>query len=143
MLDLSANCVDNSSMLTLSNFLAVAIGAAAGAIARWMLGLGLHHSGSVLPWGTLAANLVGAYLIGLILGMVALHPEVPTWLRLMLVTGFLGGLTTFSTFSAETFGMLERGAYVTAFAYSGISLVGSLALTALGFATIVWLRPGV
>jgi CrcB protein len=142
MLDLSADCADNSGMLTFSNFFAVAAGASAGAVARWMLGLWLNHPNSTLPWGTLAANLVGAYLIGLILGVVALHPEVPAWLRLMLVTGFLGGLTTFSTFSAETFGLLERGDYAMALAYSGASLAGSLLLTALGFATISWLRYG-
>src|SRR3546814_9775366 len=62
------------------------------------------------------------------LGALAIYPEVPIWLKLMLVTGFLGGLTTFSTFSAETFGLLERGAYLHALGYSGVSLLGSLAL---------------
>lgn len=74
------------------------------------------------------------------LALVAFHPEWPAWVRLMTVTGFLGGLTTFSTFSAETVGMLERGAYGPAFAYAGLSLIGSLLLTALGLATVHILR---
>ncbi len=127
-------------MLTISNFLAIGIGAALGAICRWLLGLWLNHPSVALPWGTLAANLVGGYMIGVFLGMLAIYPEVPAWLRLMLVTGFLGGLTTFSTFSGETIGLLERGAYVSAMAYAGVSLLGSLALTALGIATVHALR---
>lgn len=129
-------------MLTFSHLLAIGVGAALGAISRWLLGLWLNHAHAALPWGTLAANLTGGYLIGVILGVVSLYPEVPVWLRLMLVTGFLGGLTTFSTFSAETFGLLERGAYLHALGYSGISLLGSLALTALGYAMVHGLRPG-
>ncbi len=123
-------------MLTLTNFLVIGFGAAVGAITRWMLGLWLNHSHVVLPWGTLAANLAGGYLVGLLLGLLSMYPEAPAWLRLMLITGFLGGLTTFSTFSGETVGLLERGAYLAALAYVGLSLLGSLALTALGFATV-------
>jgi CrcB protein len=128
-------------MLTFHHFLAISLGAAAGAVSRWLLGLWLNHPHVALPWGTLAANLIGGYLIGVVLGLLALFPEVPTWLRLMLVTGFLGGLTTFSTFSGESIGLLERGAYLHAFGYIGASLVGSLALTALGMVTVHWLRP--
>ena len=118
--------------------LAVAIGAAVGACARWLLGVWLNSSG--WPWGTLFVNLVGAYLIGVALAVLLAHPEWPQWIRLAAVTGFLGGLTTFSTFSAETVAMLERGAFGTAFGYAAISLLGSLALTVLGLATVHVLR---
>jgi CrcB protein len=131
------------SMLTLTHFLAISLGAAAGAVSRWVLGLWLNHPHVVLPWGTLAANLIGGYLIGVVLGVLSLYPDVPAWLRLMLMTGFLGGLTTFSTFSGETVGLLERGAYLPALGYIGLSLAGSLALTALGLATVHLLRPAV
>jgi len=116
------------------HFLAVAIGAAAGACARWLLGLWLNTGG--WPWGTLVVNLVGGYLIGVALAVLLAHPEWPQWIRLAAVTGFLGGLTTFSTFSAETVDMLERGVYATAAAYAGASLAGSLAMTGLGLATV-------
>lgn len=113
------------------NLLAVALGAAAGACARWWLGMWLNTS--AWPWGTLVVNLVGGYLVGIALVVLLAHPEWPQWVRLAAVTGFLGGLTTFSTFSAETVGMLERGAYGMALGYAAASLLGSLALTALGF----------
>ncbi|WP_459614687.1 fluoride efflux transporter CrcB [Bordetella sp. 2513F-2] len=120
------------------NFLAVGAGAAAGAWARWLLGLYLN--GPRWPWGTLAANLAGGYLVGLALAAVAAHPEWPGWVRLALVTGFMGGLTTFSTFSAETVQMFGRGAYLAGLGYMGASLAGSLCLTALGLATVQALR---
>ncbi|WP_144638388.1 fluoride efflux transporter CrcB [Bordetella genomosp. 13] len=120
------------------NFLAIGLGAAAGAWLRWLLGLRFNASG--WPWGTLAANLVGGYLIGVLVAVIAAHPEWPAWVRLAAITGFLGGLTTFSTFSAETVDMLQRGAYGTALGYAALSLLGSLALTALGLATVHALR---
>lgn len=122
-------------MLTFSNALAVAVGASLGALSRWLLGVWLNGPGSVWPWGTLAVNLGGGYLVGLLLGVLAGQPEVPVWLRLFLLTGFLGGMTTFSTFSGETVGMLMRGAYLSAGGYAAISLLGSLAATVLGFYT--------
>lgn len=127
-------------MSILSNVLAVGIGAALGAIARWLLGIWLNHAASTLPWGTLVANLVGAYLIGLALGCFLLFPETPGWMRLVVTTGFLGGLTTFSTFSAETFGLLERGNYLLALGYSGLSLFGALLLTGFGIWTVQAIR---
>ncbi len=123
-------------MSILSNVLAVGIGAALGAIARWLLGLWLNHAASTLPWGTLAANLVGAYLIGLALGCFLLFPETPGWMKLLVTTGFLGGLTTFSTFSAETVGLIERGQLPLALGYSGLSLFGALVLTGMGLWTV-------
>ena len=127
-------------MFTFANFFAVGLGAALGAIARWILGLWLNQGGVLLPWGTLAANLVGGYLIGVALGAFLFYPSVPEWLKLFATTGFLGGLTTFSTFSAETVGLLERGSYFSALGYAGISLFGALALTALGLAAMHALR---
>ncbi|MBF6615161.1 MAG: fluoride efflux transporter CrcB [Candidimonas sp.] len=129
-------------MFSLPHLLAVAGGASIGALCRWGLDFWINRGSSSLPWGTLGANLVGGYLVGLVLGWLSLNPDLPVWLRLMLVTGFLGGLTTFSTFSAEAFGMLERGAYATALGYVGLSLLGSLGLTALGFATVRMIRSG-
>lgn len=120
------------------NFLAVGLGAMFGAWARWLVGLWLNVE--AWPWGTFAVNLAGGYLVGLVLALVAWHPEWPAWVRLGAVTGFLGGLTTFSTFSAETVSMLERGAYGSALSYAGFSLAGSLALTAAGLATASLLR---
>ena len=120
------------------NFLAVGLGAILGAWSRWLVGLWLN-AGS-WPWGTLAVNLAGGYRVGVVLALVAGHPEWPAWVRLGAITGFMGGLTTFSTFSAETVAMLERGAYVSALGYAGFSLAGSLALTAAGLATVSLLR---
>lgn len=121
-------------MLTFAplNFLAIGVGATLGAWLRWVPGLRLNGAG--WPWGTLTANLVGGYLIVVMVALIASHPEWPAWIRLAAVTGFLGGLTTFSTFSAETVDMLERGVYATAAAYAGASLAGSLAMT--GLATV-------
>lgn len=130
-------------MLTLANALAVGVGAALGALCRWLVGLWMNAPGSAWPWGTLAVNLVGGYLIGLLLGVIAGQPDVPVWLRLFLFTGFLGGMTTFSTFSAETVALLMRGAYLSATGYATVSLAGSLAATGLGFLTAArWFHPG-
>lgn len=126
-----------SSLIPL-NFLAVGIGAALGAWLRWLLGL--RFNGEGWPWGTMVANLGGGYAIGLVLGLVAMHPEWPAWIRLAAVTGFLGGLTTFSTFSAEVVQFLEKGEYLHAAGYGLASLAGSLCLTALGLATAHLLR---
>lgn len=121
-------------MFTYGNILAVGVGAALGAWLRWVLGL--FFNAGTWPWGTMAANLVGGYLIGVMVALVAGHPEWPAWIRLICITGFLGGLTTFSTFSAETVGFVERGAYGTALLYAGASLAGSLLLTAAGLYTV-------
>ena len=114
--------------------LAICCGACFGAIARWCLGLWLS-SGGVLPWGTLAANLIGGYVIGLLIALFQHSPGIdPLW-RLVLITGFLGALTTFSSFSAETIAMLQAGRYGLALLQCSLHLLGSLALTALGLAT--------
>lgn len=121
-----------ATLLTFSNIVAVGLGAALGAVVRWLLGLWLNHAGAFMPWGTLAANFIGAYAIGLLLGVLMHFADSPEWLRLFLITGLLGGLTTFSTFSAETVGLISRGDYFPALGYALVSLSGSLTLTFLG-----------
>lgn len=128
--------------MMLGSFLAVGVGAALGAWLRWGLGIWLNALQPNMPLGTLAANLVGAYLVGLAIAFFVQHPGLtPEW-RLFVVTGFLGGLTTFSTFSAEVFTLLSR--QQLGFALSAITLhvVGSLAMTGLGVLTFRWLRGG-
>lgn len=118
----------------------ICVGASTGALLRWVLAARFNPSSPALPLGTLAANLIGGYLIGVALAVFTALPGLsPQW-RLFVITGFLGGLTTFSTFSAEVVIQLQQGrpgwALATAFAH----LAGSLALTALGIATVGWLR---
>jgi CrcB protein len=117
------------------NWLAVGIGAAIGAWIRW--GLALFMNGWLLqfPLGTLAANLGGGYLIGIAVAFFGSHPGVSEAWRLFAVTGFLGGLTTFSTFSAEAMIMLQRGEYMWLLAHTALHLVGSILLCIAGFAT--------
>ena len=115
---------------------AICAGASLGALLRWVLGLQLNHLLPSLPLGTLAANLVGGYAIGLVLGWLAQHPELPPQVRLFLVTGLLGGLTTFSTFSAEVVTHLTQGRPGWAILIAVTHLAGSLVLTALGLATM-------
>jgi len=119
---------------------AISLGAAFGALARWGLGLWLSPGG-LIPWGTLAANLIGAYLIGICMAVFNALPQLdPSW-RLLLVTGFLGALTTFSSFSAEVVGMLMQQRYVTALGTASVHLLGSLMLTAAGLWTAQLLLP--
>jgi fluoride exporter len=127
-------------VLTTMNFFAVAVGAVMGAWLRWTLSLWLNRHAEALPWGTFAANMLGGYLVGLVLGLVAANPEWPPFWRLLIVTGFLGGLTTFSTFSAETIAFIEEGRLGMAVSYAGLSLAGSLVLTFLGLLTAQQLR---
>jgi fluoride exporter len=120
--------------------LAVALGAALGALLRWAMSVGLNHLFPALPPGTLLANLVGAYFIGVAMALFAQAPQLsPEW-RLFVITGFLGGLTTFSTFSAEVVSALQQGRTSWALATIGTHLVGSLALTLLGLATVTLLK---
>ena len=116
--------------------LAICIGASVGALSRWGLGLWLSPGG-LIPWGTLAANLLGGYLVGVAVAALQSMPQIdPVW-RLLLVTGFLGGLTTFSTFSAEVVAYLLQARYGLAAFTALLHVTGSLLMTVAGikFAT--------
>lgn len=117
---------------TLLSVLAVAGGAAIGALLRWLLGLRLNHLLPSLPLGTLAANLVGGFFVGVVLGWLGERPDLPPEVRLFLVTGLLGGLTTFSTFSAEVVTHLMHGRHAWALVIAVTHLAGSLLCTAVG-----------
>mgnify|MGYP000246359108 FL=1 len=125
----------STQLLTPVHFFAVAVGSALGAWLRWVLGLWLNRHATTFPWGTFSANMLGGYLVGFTIGIISAHPEWPPFWRLLLITGFMGGLTTFSTFSAETVAFLEEGRFLMALGYAGTSLIGSLALTMLGLMT--------
>ena len=111
--------------------LAVAAGAAAGALARWGAGLWLNARWAGFPLGTLFVNAVGGLLVGMALAWFERSPN--EMLRLLLVTGFLGGLTTFSSFSAESLLLLQRGQWGLATGHTLAHLLGALACAALGF----------
>lgn len=113
---------------------AICLGACVGALARWQLGLWLNHPHAFMPWGTLAANLIGGYLVGLILAWAHHADLAPVW-RLMLVTGFLGALTTFSSFSAEVVEMMLADRWGQALTTIALHLLGSLTMTFVGIRT--------
>src|SRR5262245_53513084 len=122
-----------------AGFLAVGVGAALGAWLRWGLSVAFNTVLPTLPLGTLAANLVGGYLIGIAVECVLqLHLVSAEW-RLFIITGFLGGLTTFSTFSAEAVELMAQQRYGWAAAHIGSHLAGSLIMTFAGIWTVRWL----
>lgn len=136
--DICTTCYNPA--MTFYAFLAVGLGAAVGASLRWVMGLWLNPVLPELPLGTLAVNLIGGYLIGLAVAFFMQHPGLsPEW-RLFIITGFLGGLTTFSTFSVETTTLLMRGQYIWSMAIVTTHLVGSLFMTVLGMQTFKWLQ---
>ena len=118
---------------------AVGFGAAAGAWLRWFLGLRLNPIFPTLPLGTLAANLIGGLLVGVAVAWFDRHPQVAPQARLFVITGFMGGLTTFSTFSSEVVSLLLRREYLWALGTAGVHLFGSLLLTGLGIALVALL----
>lgn len=120
--------------------LAVAAGAAIGALMRWLLGLGLNGLWPTLPVGTLAANWIGGYAIGVLAALFTANPAWPETWRLFLITGLLGGLTTFSTFSSEAVGLMQRQLWGPALGHVALHLGGSLLLTVAGLATVAALR---
>lgn len=124
------------------NVIAISIGAILGAMARWRLGVWLNQSTAVLPWGTLAVNWIGAYIVGLAVVFFQSQAQMdPVW-RLAVITGFLGTLTTFSAFSAEVVTMLQQGRYTLAMVTTSLHLFGSLLLTWLGMRTAaLWFTP--
>jgi CrcB protein len=124
----------------LLSILVIGFGAGCGAVLRWALGLWLNSLFPAIPPGTLAANLIGGYVIGAAIAFFAALPELsPEW-RLLVVTGFCGGLTTFSTFSAETVTLLTRGAFTLAAMEVCVHVGGSLIATLAGMGTIAMLR---
>jgi CrcB protein len=124
----------------LKSIVAISVGASLGALLRWWFGLALNSLFPTIPPGTLVANLVGGYLVGLAIAFFATYSALaPEW-RLLVITGFCGGLTTFSTFSAEIVTLLQQGRAAWAFAAAGAHLAGSLVATFAGIATMAWLR---
>lgn len=122
--------------MTFAGFFAVGAGAAIGAWLRWWLGIVLNPVFPTLPLGTLAANLVGGYLIGLAVAMLSHFEALPPEVRLLVTTGFLGGLTTFSTFSAEAATLLARQQLGWAGALVAAHVGGSIAMTFAGIASM-------
>ncbi len=131
-----AAAVSTSPSNLLAAATAVALGAVLGAWLRWGLAVWLNGLFPALPPGTLVANLAGGYLIGLALAAFALNPTLPAECKLLVVTGFLGALTTFSTFSAEVVTLLQQGRAGWALATVSAHVLGSLAMTFLGVFTV-------
>lgn len=126
--------------MSLAAFAAVGLGAACGAWLRWGLGVWLNPVFVAIPLGTLVANLVGGLLMGVALAVIQLWPTLSPALKLLLTTGLLGGLTTFSTFSAEVFHLLQRGAL----GWLGLHLIahvgGSVLMTWAGYSLFQAMR---
>lgn len=119
---------------------AIALGAALGALLRWFLGMKLNSLFPTIPPGTLAANLLGGYIIGVAIAYFALAPSIaPEW-RLLIITGFCGGLTTFSTFSAEVVSLLQQGRPGWALGAVAVHVAGSLLATFAGMVSWHWLK---
>ena len=119
--------------------LAVAIGGGIGALTRWMLSYQLNAYFPAIPPGTLASNIIGGYIVGFAIAFFATRPDIaPEW-RLLIITGFCGGLTTFSTFSAEVVTLIQQGELAKMAIAIALHLVGSLAATILGIASWSWI----
>lgn len=124
----------------ISSLVAVAAGASLGAILRWCLGVALNAVFPTIPPGTWLANMLGGYLIGVSIAYFGQHAGIaPEW-RLFVITGFLGGLTTFSTFSAETVSLVQQGRFAWACGAIAAHVAGSLLMTLLGLATVALFR---
>ncbi len=119
---------------------AVCVGGSVGCLLRWLLGVWLNSQPTAVPMGTLAANLIGGYIVGVAVAFFALNKNLePAW-RFLVVTGFCGGLTTFSSFSAEVVLLLRQDRVMWAMVTVGLNLFGSLLLTFAGIATVVGLK---
>jgi fluoride exporter len=119
----------------LNSIMAISLGASLGAILRWALGLLLDSWSIAMSIGTIASNLIGGYLIGIAIAFFSGHPDLtPQW-RLLIITGFLGGLTTFSSFSAEVTRMIQEGQLGIALSTVCIHVIGSVLMTFLGIYT--------
>jgi fluoride exporter len=118
------------------SILAVGIGGALGSLLRWVLGLRLNALLPNLPLGTLASNIIAGYVIGVAVAFFARVPDIaPEW-RLFVITGLMGGLSTFSTFSAEVVSHLQQGRFGWALGEIGIHVCASVVMTILGIATV-------
>jgi len=122
------------------SIVAICIGASLGALLRWWLGARLNSHFPTIPPGTLAANLIGGYVIGMAVAFFASFPALPPEWRLFIITGFCGGLTTFSTFSAELVTLLQEGRALSACGAIAAHLAGSVAMTLAGIGTMTWIR---
>ena len=125
-----------------TTLLAIFTGAGLGALLRYFLGLKLNSLYPFIPLGTLGANLLGGYLIGVAIAFFASHSALsPEW-RLFIITGFLGGLTTFSTFSAEMLALLQEGRLAIGFGAILLHVIGSIVMAFLGIASYTLLQKG-
>ncbi len=124
----------------MKSIIAIFIGAGLGALLRWWLGLVLNSYFPTIPPGTLAANLIGAYIVGVAVAFFAFFSGLaPEW-RLFVITGFCGGLTTFSTFSSEIVDLLQQGRSLSACGAVALHLVGSVLMTFAGIGTVAWAK---
>ncbi|WP_394787842.1 fluoride efflux transporter CrcB [Rhodoferax sp.] len=124
----------------LTTIAAISVGAACGAMLRWLLSLTLNALVPALPLGTLAANLIAAYVVGLAISYFGANPEIPATWRLLIITGFAGGLSTFSTFSAELLFLLRDGRLGWSLGAIALHMGGSLLMTMLGMASVSLFR---
>ena len=120
--------------------IAISLGASLGALLRWGLGSRFNALFPTIPPGTLAANLIGGYVVGVAIAFFASYSALPPEWRLFVITGLCGGLTTFSTFSAELVTLLQQGRLNWAMAAVGVHVVGSVVMTFAGIATMMWVR---
>jgi fluoride exporter len=121
-------------------FFAVAIGGMLGCLLRWSLAMLFNRYFPSIPPGTLAANLIGCYIIGIAVAIFTTNPHIALEWRLFVATGFCGGLTTFSTFSVEVVALLQSGRMGLAFGAVAAHLIGSILMTFAGIATVFWLK---
>jgi fluoride exporter len=122
------------------SIVAICVGGSVGSLLRWWLGMLLNAHFPTMPPGTLTANLIGGYIIGLAVAFFATFSALaPEW-RLFVITGFCGGLTTFSTFSAEIVVLLQQGRTLWAVGAAATHLMGSILMTFAGIGTVMWVR---
>ena len=124
----------------LNSILAISVGAAVGAVLRWALGLQFNGLFPDIPPGTVLANYIGAYIIGVAIAYFATAPEISSEWQLLIITGFCGGLTTFSTFSAEIVSLLQQGRAATAGGAVAVHVIGSVVMTFLGIGSFAWVN---
>ncbi|CAK7009464.1 MAG: Putative fluoride ion transporter CrcB [Desulfovibrio sp.] len=122
----------------MKNILCIAAGASIGATLRWFLSIALNSAVPLIPMGTLCANLAGGYLMGIMLGAIAFFPQISLEMKLFLVTGFLGSLTTFSAFSGEAVLLIQQRHFFAMFVMIVLHVAGSLLMTGLGLATFAF-----